>query len=82
MKAKVTLKLIVVTNNIMILVSLKMTFYSYIICILTIGGCARLVKNMHTMQVLQEVLFQFALVSAQNIQYTHHRSTKIQGIKD
>ena len=81
-KAKVTLMLIV-TNDIMVLLSLKMTFHGSIIRMLNMVGCARFLKNIRTMQILQEVLFQFALVSIRNIQHTRLSSMKSQeDIKD
>ena len=36
----------------------------------TLVGCERFAKNIRTMQVLQEVLFQFALVLIRKIQHT------------
>ena len=45
----------------------------------TLVGCARYAKNVRTMQALQEVLFQFALVSIRNTQHTrlNKKSSKI-----
>ena len=74
-KAKVTLMLIV-TNDIMVLLSLKMTFHDCIIHMLNMVGCARFAKNIRTMQVLQEVLLQFALVSRRNIQHAFKQHEK------
>ena len=68
MKAKVTIMLIV-ANNIMAF-SLKMTFHGCITRMLNMVGCARFARNIRTMQVLQKVLFHFALVSIQDIQHT------------
>ena len=83
MKAKVTLML-KLTNDIMVLLSLKMSFYGCIIHMLNMVGYVRFTKNICTMQVLQEVLFQFALVSIWNIQHMskqHEKSGRHQRLR-
>ena len=59
--------MLIVTNDIMVLLSLKITFHGCIIRMLNMVECARFAKNIRTVQVLQEVLFQFAFISIRYI---------------
>ena len=70
MKAKVTLMLILVGNDIMVLLSLKMTFHGSIICMFDMVGFARLVKNISYNEV--HARGTFAVCSCVNMEHPIH----------